>query len=119
MIAHLNRKRLRTHGRNGSISDLIHRFRNRDYMIGPHHQTPEALLGITDCLIDEFDFGHFSPLVPECLRQRIRYGFREYRAVDVGLNFDQVDGGIEMLLHGCVESPVGLRIVKGRSFDAD
>jgi hypothetical protein len=54
-ITHLNSKCLRTYRGNGSVSNLIHHFRNRGYMIGPHRKTPKTLLRIPYGLIDKLD----------------------------------------------------------------
>ena len=66
VVAHLDGKRLRTHRRDGPVSDLIHHLRDWGHVIGPHHETPETLLGVPYGLIDEIDLIHYGmnpPLV--------------------------------------------------------
>ena len=58
MLAHLEGERLGSHRRNGSVSNLVHRLCNGEYMIGPHHVAPETLLGIPYGLIHKFYLAH-------------------------------------------------------------
>ncbi len=58
MVAHLDGESLRAHSGDSQIPDLGHGLGDGGDVIRPHHQTPEALLGIADGLIDELHLVH-------------------------------------------------------------
>jgi hypothetical protein len=54
-IAHLYSECLTPYRRDGSVSNLIHHFRNRGHMIGSHCETPKTLLSIAQGLVNKID----------------------------------------------------------------